>query len=330
MNQVAASLAQPDKQAMHYIIGSSLVGGISGCVVLVAPIDRVKILFQTSNPHYQKYAGTLSGAFRACSSIYKENGVRCLFQGHSATLIRIFPYAAIKFMAYDVIHDVCSFLSLCFTEEEETNARRFFAGAFSGTISVFFTYPLDVIRVRMAFHSSVSGSSSIRPSFVSAARQIYIEKARPSSSAPEILISKQWIYRFPALKLYRGFTATTIGIVPYAGVSFLSWRFLHSTLLPSGNTDDERPMPVADLAIGALSGALALTVSYPFEVIRRRMQVGGLTRPNRWLGWGETAREILNGGGWRGFYVGLGIGYLKVIPTTAVTFMVWQSAKRLL
>lgn len=45
--------------------------------------------------------------FRASKDIYAETGVRGLLQGHSATLIRIFPYAAIKFMAYDKIHGVC-------------------------------------------------------------------------------------------------------------------------------------------------------------------------------------------------------------------------------
>lgn len=50
--------------------------------------------------------GTWSGAFRAGSQIYRENGVRGLFQGHSATLLRIFPYAAIKFMAYEHVHRV--------------------------------------------------------------------------------------------------------------------------------------------------------------------------------------------------------------------------------
>jgi solute carrier family 25 protein 16 len=33
--------------------------------------------------------------------IYKNAGFMGLFQGHSATLIRIFPYAAIKFVAYE-------------------------------------------------------------------------------------------------------------------------------------------------------------------------------------------------------------------------------------
>jgi hypothetical protein len=50
--------------------------------------------------------GTWSGAFRAGTQIYKESGVRGLFQGHSATLLRIFPYAAVKFMTYDQVHDV--------------------------------------------------------------------------------------------------------------------------------------------------------------------------------------------------------------------------------
>jgi len=50
--------------------------------------------------------GTWSGAFRAGTQIYKDSGVLGLFQGHSATLLRIFPYAAVKFTAYDQVHDV--------------------------------------------------------------------------------------------------------------------------------------------------------------------------------------------------------------------------------
>jgi len=75
---------------------------------------------------------------------------------------------------------------------------------------------------------------------------------------------------------------------------------------------------------------VAQTASYPFEVVRRRMQVGGITRPDRWLRWGETVRAIWHARGWRGFYVGLSIGYIKVIPMTAVSFTVWQGGKRLL
>ncbi|OSX57543.1 hypothetical protein POSPLADRAFT_1174091 [Postia placenta MAD-698-R-SB12] len=336
------------KQSFHYIVRSGLAGGIAGCVAktVVAPLDRVKILFQASNPEYQKYAGSWSGAFRAAGHIYKENGARGLLQGHSATLLRIFPYAAIKFMAYDQVEHI-----LMPTPESQTNVRRFSAGAMSGVISVFFTYPLELIRVRMAFLTRSSPPHGLpyeRPTFLRVMSYIYREGASlpPSSdSAPaSTSVSTRALFtRFPILKFYRGFSVTVVGMVPYAGTSFLTWGFLRSQLIPPpspspdkpGSSDVShisraRPTPLADLAIGAVSGAIAQTASYPFEVVRRRMQVGGVTRPDRWLRWGETAQAIWGARGWRGFYVGLSIGYLKVVPMTAVSYAVWQWGKRVL
>lgn len=46
-------------------------------------------------------SGSFTGAFRAGRAIYKNAGLMGLFQGHSVTLIRVFPYAAIKFVAYE-------------------------------------------------------------------------------------------------------------------------------------------------------------------------------------------------------------------------------------
>lgn len=87
---------------------------------------------------------------------------------------------------------------------------------------------------------------------------------------------------------------------------------------------------MGNLAIGAVSGMLGQTVSYPLEVVRRRLQVGGLTQPDRWVGWRETVGHVWRESGWRGFYVGLSIGYLKVVPMTAVSFAVWEEMKSLL
>src|SRR5258708_33608817 len=50
--------------------------------------------------------GTWTGVVRAAKDINRMHGLRGLFQGHSATLLRIFPYAAIKFMAYENAHNV--------------------------------------------------------------------------------------------------------------------------------------------------------------------------------------------------------------------------------
>lgn len=45
--------------------------------------------------------GSPMGLLGATARIYRTDGIRGLFQGHSATLLRIFPYAGVKFMAYD-------------------------------------------------------------------------------------------------------------------------------------------------------------------------------------------------------------------------------------
>ncbi|KAI0260424.1 mitochondrial carrier domain-containing protein [Gloeopeniophorella convolvens] len=315
-----------NSKAADRVIRSGIAGGVAGCVAktVVAPLDRVKILFQASNPEYQKYAGTWSGAFRAGAQIYKDAGLLGLFQGHSATLLRIFPYAAVKFVAYDQVHDF-----LMPTREQETNMRRFSAGAVSGAISVLFTYPLELLRVRMAFHTIHSSASGriVRPSFLRTARYIYAEGAPLPASVPA---TRQLFHTFPILKFYRGFSVSLVGIVPYAGTAFLTWGYLRATLLPVGPGGRPQATALADLGIGALAGAFAQTVSYPFEVVRRRMQVGGLTEPGRWLRWGETVRGIWARGGPRGFFVGLSIGYLKIVPMNAVSFAVWQSMKRIL
>jgi solute carrier family 25 (mitochondrial carrier protein), member 16 len=43
-------------------IKSFIAGGLAGCCAktIIAPLDRVKILFQTRNPYFIQYAGNLS------------------------------------------------------------------------------------------------------------------------------------------------------------------------------------------------------------------------------------------------------------------------------
>ncbi|KAF5388828.1 hypothetical protein D9757_005620 [Collybiopsis confluens] len=231
-------------------------------------------------------------------------------QGHSVTLLRIFPYAAIKYMAYDQVHYL-----LMPTRQSETNIRRFAAGSISG-----------MVRLAFLTKSSDQQNFTLYRSF----KQIYHEQAIQRSSHDMPGLASRYLNRFPILKFYRGFSATIAGMTPYAGVSFLSWGYLRARFLPAPDNGKTKPTPMADLSIGAVSGAIAQTTSYPFEVIRRRMQVGGITHPDRWLRWGETIRAIYATSGWRGFYVGLSIGYVKVIPMTAVSFTVWQGGKRLL
>ena len=271
--------------------------------------------------------------------INQQDGMRGLFRGHSATLLRIFPYAGIKFLAYEQIRYV-----LIPTRAQETPLRRLLSGSLAGMTSVFFTYPLEVIRVRLAFETKKDS----RPSLRAICRQIYHEHPPGvSTTAAPVLpaaVVEATTPRSGLVNFYRGFSPTLAGMLPYAGISFLThdtagdWLRLpllapYTTIKdpsPSSSANSQQPAVLkywAELIAGGLAGLVSQTASYPLEVIRRRMQVGGAVGDGHRLRMGETARLILNEKGWRGFWVGLGIGYFKVVPMAAVSFFVYERSK---
>lgn len=57
------------------------------------------------------------------------------------------------------------------------------------------------------------------------------------------------------------------------------------------------------------------------------MQVGGAVGDGHRLGIAETAGLVWRERGWRGFWVGLTIGYFKVVPMVAVSFFAYERGK---
>ncbi|QEU61428.1 Leu5 [Kluyveromyces lactis] len=336
------AVAYTSKQNFDYILKSGLAGGVAGSCAktLIAPLDRIKILFQTSNPHYVKYAGSFQGLLNAGVHIWSRDRLRGFFQGHSATLLRIFPYAAVKFIAYEQIRNV-----IIPSKEYETHFRRLCSGSLAGLCSVFCTYPLDLIRVRLAY---VTEHHKVR--VWPLVKQIY------SEPASEALSSKAYVPKWFAqwCNFYRGYIPTVIGMIPYAGVSFFAHDLFHDILrhpviapysvlrvddldaddlkvdIQTTRTGKRIPLNTwAELLAGGLAGMASQTAAYPFEIIRRRLQVGAVTNPleHKFTSMSEMAKIIFHERGWRGFFVGLSIGYIKVTPMVACSFFVYERMK---
>lgn len=336
------------KQSWDYVWRSGVAGGLAGCAAktVVAPLDRVKILFQASNPQFAKYTGSWFGTVTAMRDIYQHEGAMGLYRGHSATLLRIFPYAAIKFLAYEQIRSV-----IIPHKGHETPIRRLISGSLAGVTSVFFTYPLEVIRVRLAFETRSDG----RTSLADICKRIYHEQpvSHPASAQRPTSSAIGHVRRFatsaiaaitPAsgiANFYRGFSSTLLGMLPYAGMSFLTHDTAgdllrhpsvakYTTLPRPDDYPIGKPAPLrswAELAAGGTAGLVSQTVSYPLEIIRRRMQVGGAVGDGRRLKIGETAAMVFRERGFRGFFVGLTIGYIKVVPMVAVSFYTYERLK---
>nr|XP_015799857.2 graves disease carrier protein isoform X2 [Nothobranchius furzeri] len=237
----------------YYWIRSFVAGGVAGCCAktTIAPLDRVKILLQGQSPHYRHL-----GVFSTIAAVPKKEGILGLYKGNGAMMVRIFPYGAIQFMAFDKYKTL-----LNKKVGISGHIHRLMAGSMAGMTAVICTYPLDVIRARLAFQ--VTGDhrySGIADVFRS-------------------IFHKEGMRGF-----YRGLSPTLIGMAPYAGLSFFTFGTLKSLGLkhfpeqlgrPSSDNPDVLVLKThINLLCGGVAGAFAQTASYPLDVARRRMQLG--------------------------------------------------------
>ena len=239
-----------------------------------------------------------------------------MFKGHSVTLARIFPYAAINFAAFE------KFKSLLIADDQDVGLpwRKLLAGSLAGALSVSLTYPFDIIRARVAydlFHKNY-GNVAAETSLRSAINQLSAE-------------SKNMVSKMPLRGFYQGFFPTVLGIIPYAGVSFFVFETSKNYLM---NLQAEKNLPSLQIfACGLLAGALGQTVAYPFDVIRRRMQLYKITEhlPHHHYSAGivQALKSVISVHGWsKGIFSGLSINYLKVAPASGISFLVYDTLKK--
>jgi len=81
------------------------------------------------------------------------------------------------------------------------------------------------------------------------------------------------------------------------------------------------------MLFGAISGLIGQTASYPFDVVRRRLQTAVVIRPNdASLGAIATARKIIREEGITGgLYKGVTMNWLKGPISVGVSFMTFDT-----
>ncbi|KTG40682.1 hypothetical protein cypCar_00014678 [Cyprinus carpio] len=128
--------------------------------------------------------------------------------------------------------------------------------------------------------------------------------------------------------LYRGFTPTILGVVPYAGLSFFTYETLKK--IHAEHTGRSHPFSYERLAFGACAGLIGQSASYPLDVVRRRMQTAGVTG-HTYGSISGTMREIVREEGViRGLYKGLSMNWVKGPIAVGISFMTFDLMQILL
>jgi solute carrier family 25 phosphate transporter 23/24/25/41 len=64
------------------------------------------------------------------------------------------------------------------------------------------------------------------------------------------------------IALYRGLGPTLAGVAPYVGINFATYEAMRKFMTPEGA---DNPTAIGKLAAGGVSGAVAQSITYPFE-----------------------------------------------------------------
>ena len=73
--------------------------------------------------------------------------------------------------------------------------------------------------------------------------------------------------------LYRGLVPTAAGVAPYVALNFACFESFKGMLT---SEDGKPPGTLLKLLVGGIAGSISQTCTYPFDVLRRRMQVVGM------------------------------------------------------
>ncbi|CAO2197900.1 unnamed protein product [Urochloa humidicola] len=312
----AVAAAQVDLCALDLVpvfAKEMIAGGVAGAFskTAIAPLERVKILLQTRTSEF----GSL-GVLKSLKKLRQHDGVKGFYKGNGASVLRIVPYAALHFMAYERYR--CWILNNC-PSLGTGPLVDLLAGSASGGTAVLCTYPLDLARTKLAFQ--VNSSDQLNA----------LKRASPQPTYGGIMDVFRGVYSEGGVRaLYRGVGPTLMGILPYAGLKFYIYEGL-KTHVP----EDYKNSVTLKLSCGAAAGLFGQTLTYPLDVVRRQMQVQNQHQHGQFGGPRITGTfqgliAIKQTQGWRQLFAGLSLNYIKVVPSVAIGFTAYDTMKHLL
>lgn len=297
---------QPQVGAVSHL----LAGGVAGAVskTCTAPLARLTILFQVQGMHSDVTALKKPSIYREASRIVSEEGFRAFWRGNLVTIAHRLPYSSISFYAYERYKTFLQSMPVLVDHKENMSTDvgiRLLGGGLSGITAASITYPLDLVRTRLAAQTNNIYYRGICHTLISICKDEGIRG------------------------LYKGLGATLLGVGPNIAISFSVYETLRS------HWQLQRPCDSAilvSLACGSLSGIASSTVTFPLDLVRRRKQLEGAAGRARVYNTGlfGTFGLIIRNEGIRGLYRGILPEYYKVVPSIGIVFMTYEILKSLL
>ncbi|XP_048883913.1 solute carrier family 25 member 43 [Brienomyrus brachyistius] len=261
-----------------------------------APLEVVKILNQVGSFHCR------AGFVHSFARVSCSEGFRALWKGNLVSCLRLFPYSAVHLAAYRKLINLHMDEVGCISQW-----RAICAGSLAGIVAALVSYPLEVAETRLVVQNMRD------PTY---------------RGALHVLSS---VYRHEGLcALYRGFSLTVIGAVPFS----LGCYMVYVNLDWLWQEPSFRFTPLQNFISGCLAAGLAQTLSFPFETVKRKMQAQSALLPQagsvdvHFSGMLDCFRQTVRSNGFLSLWNGLAANTAKIIPYFGLLFTCFEACKQ--
>ncbi|KAM8844093.1 mitochondrial thiamine pyrophosphate carrier isoform 1-T1 [Spinachia spinachia] len=316
---------------------AALAGSAAGMVTraLISPLDVLKIRFQLQIERLSSVRpeGKYQGLFQASRCIYSEEGLSAFWKGHVPAQLLSICFGAVQFATFEFLTEAVHTSTLY---NSQTAGVHFVCGGLAACSATVVCQPLDTLRTRFAAQGETKVYRNLRHA-----------------------VSTMWRSEGP-LTFYRGLCPTLVAVFPYAGMQFFFYNvFKKLSALPSkeaGNVGGLWGIPnstckaheiltarrfislhipleghLRSLVCGSAAGMISKTITYPFDLCKKRLQVGGFEAARVQFGQVRTYRGLVDcmvrigqEEGVRGFFKGLSPSLVKAALSTGFTFFWYE------
>jgi len=276
-----------------------MMAGISGGVVstlLLHPLDLLKVRFAVDDGSQgrTKYTSIRS----AMSTIVNTEGVRGLYRGVTPNVVTAGSSWGSYFLFYQTIK---TRLQDGDTLRQLATGEHLLAASVAGLMTLIFTNPITVVKTRICLQQKQA-----------------LDPSRHYSGMVDAFVK---ISKYEGVSgLYKGFTPGLFGVV-HGAIQFMVYEELKNRY----NIHHQKPIdtpisPALYLTFAAISKLFAAITTYPYQVVRARLQ----DTHCKYQGSVDCVRKIIRYEGMIGLYKGLTPYLVHVMPNICLVFLTYE------
>ena len=305
----AESIPITDTKTRYQTVGSLLAGSTAAAAskTCTAPLSRLTILMQIQSTGATSIA-TRSGLLQSIKTVVAKEGAASLWKGNLVSVLHKFPYGGINYFAYE--QSKVSLERFWSSPTDPGVAVRFGCGFIAGGTASTLTYPLDMIRTRLA------ASQAQHPKLFTTLSEVVRKEGVPA--------------------LYQGVGTTLMCQGLNIALNFAIYETLQVKMIQlekmimkdilkfDNVSEKQRGSWLSSLLCGACSGVAASLVIFPLDLVRRRQQIKVGARVSAV----SVAQGIVRAEGWKGLYRGIVPELVKVVPAVGINFYAYELVRQ--